>query len=137
MKLAQAIFEFKRNLSLYFFYYHFHAVWSKIRRQSSEHVSTMKLVAKSQVITRHNPKLIITAYMYHYHCITIETKPAFSYSGKNIFVLMEYRLGIAHIWCISRDKTMVSVAVSRGYDTCFAVKTCDGLYQLIKSMELD
>ena len=30
-----------------------------------------------------------------------------------------------------------SVAVSRGYDTCFAVKACDRLYQLIKSMRLD
>ena len=27
------------------------------------------------------------------------------------------------------------VAVSCGYDTCFTVEACDGLYQLIKSME--
>ena len=26
--------------------------------------------------------------------------------------------------------TVISVAVSRGYDTCFAGKACDGLYQL-------
>ncbi len=31
----------------------------------------------------------------------------------------------------------VVVAVSLGYDTCFAVRACDGLYQLIKSMGLD
>ncbi len=33
--------------------------------------------------------------------------------------------------------SIVGVAVSRGYDTCFTVKACDGLYQLIKSMGLD
>ena len=27
----------------------------------------------------------------------------------------------------------VSIAVSRGYDTCFSVKACDGLCQLLKS----
>ena len=27
------------------------------------------------------------------------------------------------------------VAVSCGYDTCFAVKACDGLYHLTKSMD--
>ncbi len=31
----------------------------------------------------------------------------------------------------------VGVVVSRGYDTCFAVKACDGLYQLTKSMDFD
>ncbi len=34
-------------------------------------------------------------------------------------------------------EVMKNVAVSRGYDTCFMVKACDGLYQLIKSMGLD
>ncbi len=32
---------------------------------------------------------------------------------------------------------VLNVAVSRGYDTCFMVKACDGLYQLIKSIGLD
>ncbi len=31
-------------------------------------------------------------------------------------------------------KTLVTVAVSCGYDTCFAVKACDGLCHLTKSM---
>ncbi len=34
------------------------------------------------------------------------------------------------------DNTYI-VAVSRGYDTCFSVKACDGLYQLLKSIGSD
>ncbi len=34
-------------------------------------------------------------------------------------------------------QSVPSVAVSCGYDTCFSVKACDGLYQLIKSIGMD
>ncbi len=40
-------------------------------------------------------------------------------------------------WQSLWDLTSGSVAVSRGYDTCFSVKACDGLYQLIKSIGSD
>ena len=37
------------------------------------------------------------------------------------------------VWIIDSN----AVAVSHGYDACFSVKACDGLYQLIKSIGMD
>ncbi len=38
---------------------------------------------------------------------------------------------------IHLKKIILFVAVSRGYDTCFSVKACHGLYQLVKSIGSD
>ena len=96
-------------------------------------VLSASCITKMQIYYRQSTKLLVQI-----HFLDLRLKPLGTISFPercdqflNLLTLSKY----IEFWKLKACHYL-TVAVSCGYDTCFAVKTCDGLYHFIFSTDL-